>query len=129
MYIPQTMTLIYTLYALSISSFNTDFTYRHIIDGPIKVPTLLKFSSTGQPMQAWGSHLFFMPHGLTIDPEGNFWVTDVAMHQVFKFNSIDDKKASLVLGKTFIPGNSYATFCQPTSVAVESSGNIYVADG
>ena len=25
---------------------------------------------------------FFMPHGLTIDSEGNTWLTDVAMHQV-----------------------------------------------
>ena len=25
---------------------------------------------------------FFMPHGLTIDHEGNMWLTDVAMHQV-----------------------------------------------
>lgn len=25
---------------------------------------------------------FFMPHGLTIDHEGNTWLTDVALHQV-----------------------------------------------
>ena len=23
-----------------------------------------------------------MPHGLTIDSQGNYWITDVAMHQV-----------------------------------------------
>jgi hypothetical protein len=23
-----------------------------------------------------------MPHGLSVDAEGNIWVTDVAMHQV-----------------------------------------------
>ena len=64
------------------SSFNFDFTYRHKDDGPIKVPTLLKFSSVGAPERAWGESQFYMPHGLTIDPEGNFWVTDVALHQV-----------------------------------------------
>lgn len=25
-----------------------------------------------------------MPHGLTIDPHGNYWMTDVAMHQALK---------------------------------------------
>ena len=28
-----------------------------------------------------------MPHGLTIDHEGNTWLTDVAMHQVSTFTS------------------------------------------
>ena len=28
-----------------------------------------------------------MPHGLTIDHEGNTWLTDVAMHQVSAFTS------------------------------------------
>lgn len=70
-----------------------------------------------------------MPHGLTIDHEGSFWVTDVAMHQVFKFDSFDDSAPSLVLGKAFTPSSDYGCFCQPTSVAVEKSGVFYVADG
>ena len=69
-----------------------------------------------------------MPHGLTIDHEDNFWVTDVAMHQVFKFSS-PDSEPSLVLGTIFTPGSGYNTFCQPTSVAVDKKGFIYVADG
>lgn len=94
------------------------------------MPTLLKFSSTtGAPDVAWGTSLFYMPHGLTVDHEGSFWVTDVAMHQVFKFSAFGDSKPSLVLGKAFKPGSGYNSFCQPTSVAVETSGNFYVADG
>ena len=27
---------------------------------------------------------FAMPHGLTVDREGNLWATDVALHQVLK---------------------------------------------
>ena len=27
---------------------------------------------------------FYLPHGLTVDRHGNFWMTDVAMHQVIK---------------------------------------------
>lgn len=26
---------------------------------------------------------FYMPHGLTIDKQGNLWVTDVGLHQVY----------------------------------------------
>jgi hypothetical protein len=32
----------------------------------------------------WGSNLFYMPHGITVDAEDNTWVTVVALHQVFK---------------------------------------------
>ena len=78
---------------------------------------------------AWGGSLFYLPHGLTIDHMGSFWVTDVAMHQVFKFDSLGDQHPSLVLGRAFVPGSEYNTFCKPCSVAVERSGDFYVADG
>jgi streptogramin lyase len=29
-----------------------------------------------------------MPHGITVDPVGNVWVTDVARHQVCLFKEI-----------------------------------------
>ncbi len=111
------------------SSFAPNHTYLHRDEGPISVPTLLKFSSSGKPLQAWGGSLFYMPHGLTIDHEGSFWVTDTAMHQVFKFSSFGDAEPSLVLGKAFLPGVGYSSFCQPSSVAVERDGSFYVADG
>ena len=111
------------------SSFSNDHTYRHILNGPIKVATIIHFSSSGQPQHAWGSNFFYMPHGLTIDHEGSFWVTDTALHQVFKFLVGEDTKPNLVLGKAFEPGQDYKSFCQPTSVAVERSGDFYVTDG
>ena len=46
------------------------------------MPTILKFSTTGTPQHAWGESQFYIPHGLTIDSHGHFWVTDVALHQV-----------------------------------------------
>lgn len=41
--------------------------------------------------------MFYMPHGLTIDVHGNYWLTDVILHQVFKVRgnerpSTDNKK-------------------------------------
>jgi len=82
----------------------------------------------GKVKSGFGSGLFYMPHGLKIDHEGNTWVTDVGMHQVMKFNK-GDTKPSLVLGEKFVPGNDANHFCKPTSVAVASTGQIFVADG
>lgn len=32
---------------------------------------------------SWGADMFFMPHGLTVDrTNGDYWLTDVALHQV-----------------------------------------------
>lgn len=43
---------------------------------------------TGAIKSGWGSDMFYMPHGMTIDAHGNYWITDVAMHQAFKVSSI-----------------------------------------
>lgn len=73
---------------------------------------------------------FCMPHGLTIDHEGNVWVTDVALHQVMKFGAKSDMKIpEITLGTAFKPGSSRTKFCKPTSVAVLPDGQFFVADG
>jgi len=82
----------------------------------------------GKIKSSFGSGLFYMPHGLKIDQEGNTWVTDVGLHQVMKFGK-GEKKPSLVLGTQFVPGNDATHFCKPTSVAVASTGLVFVADG
>jgi peptidylamidoglycolate lyase len=98
----------------------------------------------GRVKSGFGSGLFYMPHGLKIDHEGNTWVTDVGMHQVFKFDKGDTKPSlgnyifnmcylfkqfCVVLGEAFVPGNDAGHFCKPTSVAIASTGQIFVADG
>jgi len=82
----------------------------------------------GKIKSSFGSGMFYMPHGLKIDDDGNIWVTDVGLHQVLKFDR-GQTKPSLVLGEKFIPGNGANNFCKPTSVAVASNGMIFVADG
>jgi len=82
----------------------------------------------GKVKSSFGSGLFYMPHGLTIDHEGNTWVTDVGRHQVLKFTR-GQTTPSLVLGEQFVPGNDAGHFCKPTAVAVASTGIIFVADG
>lgn len=65
------------------SSFNDSQHFQHIEQGPISVDTLLTLHpDSGEIIESWGGHMFYMPHGLTIDKFGYYYVTDVAMHQV-----------------------------------------------
>jgi len=96
---------------------------------PIQVDTILTLDANkGKIKSGFGKNLFFMPHGLDIDQEGNTWVTDVGLHQVMKFPA-GETKPSLVLGEKFVPGSDSGHFCKPTSTAVASTGQIFVADG
>lgn len=111
------------------NSFSLNEVYRHMHDGPIPNDTILVFDALdGTLKQSWGSNLFYLPHGLTVDFEGFVWLTDVALHQVFKFTP-DGKTIILTLGTKFVPGNDLKHFCKPTSVAVMANGDFFVADG
>ncbi|XP_013394833.1 peptidyl-glycine alpha-amidating monooxygenase isoform X2 [Lingula anatina] len=96
--------------------------------GPITQDTILSFNPNGKLIKQWGKNLFYLPHGLSIDDQDNIWVTDVAMHQVFKFNK-GEEKPSLTLGKEFEPGNDRYHFCKPTDVAILPTGEFFVSDG
>jgi peptidylamidoglycolate lyase len=68
-----------------------------------------------------------MPHGITV-AGSDVWLTDVGLHQVFKFSTRG--QLLLTLGSRLKPGNDRQHFCKPTSVAVqEGSGAVFVADG
>lgn len=96
--------------------------------GPIKENTLINVDiRTGSILKQWANSSFSMPHGLSSDREGNLWLTDVAMHQVFKYG---DDQLLLTLGEEFVPGNDEKHFCKPTDVVVTNDGSkIFVADG
>lgn len=95
-----------------------------------KIPasTVTKIDSeSGRILDAWGNDLFIMPHGLAIDGNDNVWVTDVGLHQVFKFDS--DGNLLMTLGEAGVSGLDATHFKLPTDVAVASDGSFYVADG
>lgn len=70
---------------LAFSSFDETGKYKRIDNGPIKNDTIVTLDAgTGSLVDHWGSNLFYMPHGLEVDSDGNTWVTDVALHQVMK---------------------------------------------
>jgi len=95
----------------------------------IKENTILVVDADkGRVKSSFGANIFYMPHGLHVDGAGNTWVTDVGLHQVMKFEA-GQTKPSLVLGTAFMSGDDKNHFCKPTSVAVASSGHIFVGDG
>ena len=83
--------------------------------------------NSGEIAASWGANIFIMPHGLAIDKEDNLWVTDVGLHQIFKFNSKGE--LLMALGEAKSPGNDQTHFNLPTDVAVTSDGSFYVSDG
>lgn len=69
------------------------------------------------------------PEGLAVDPlNGNLWIADTQNNRVLEFAAgslVTNASAELVLG----PGGTGAVpFSFPQSVAVDSHGNLYIAD-
>ena len=97
-------------------------------DSLISANTILMLDGqTGKILNSWGANLFVMPHGLTVDKDNNVWVTDVGLHQIFKFSH--EGKLLMRLGEAKIPGNDSLHFNRPTDVAVAADGSFYVSDG
>lgn len=88
---------------------------------------LILDQDTGEVIDQWGTETFVMPHGLTIDDEDNLWLTDVGLHQVFKYDS--DGNLLMALGERGVPGEDAARFNMPTDVAVAPDGTFYISDG
>jgi sugar lactone lactonase YvrE len=99
------------------------------------VDPIFKFDRrTGAVLANFGKGVMVTPHGISVDRQGNVWITDFAGnkagtkgHQVHKFSPKGEKLLSLgVAGKA---GNTDGQFNQPNAVAVGPDGSVYVADG
>lgn len=102
---------------------------------------ILEFDRSGKLLKSFGAGMFIYPHGLTVDKDGNVWVTDGVGggatsddvgkhgkgHQAFKFSP--DGKVLITLGKAGVPGDGPDTFNRPSAVAIAPNGDIFVADG
>src|SRR5579864_8560217 len=92
-------------------------------------PPILKFDASGKLLKAWGENMFIFPHGATVDPQGNLWVTDEQAkdgkgYQVFKFDP--NGKVLMTLGKAGVASEAPGEFDEPTDVAVAPNGDIFV---
>jgi DNA-binding beta-propeller fold protein YncE len=95
-------------------------------------PPILKFDKSGNLLQSWGEGMFVFPHGATVDPQGNLWVTDEQTQngkgsQVFKFSP--DGKLLMTLGKAGVASSEPGLFDEPTDVLVAPNGDIFITEG
>lgn len=66
-------------------TFNENAEYNREYKDSIHSDTVLTLDpKTGDIIRGWGNHTFYLPHGIHIDNFGNVWLTDIALHQVFK---------------------------------------------
>jgi DNA-binding beta-propeller fold protein YncE len=106
------------------------------VSPPSTLDPIILFDETGKVVRMFGGGLITRPHGLTVDREGNVWITDWGAgagrgsaprgHQVFKFSP--DGKLLMTLGKAG-GGRDTAFFYEPNQVAVAANGDIFVAEG
>jgi streptogramin lyase len=95
-------------------------------------PPILRFDPSGKVVKSFGEGMFVQPHGMTVDRDGNVWVTDAQIkdgkgNQVFKFSP--DGKLLMALGKAGVAGGGNDVFSGPCDVAIAQNGDIFVADG
>jgi sugar lactone lactonase YvrE len=95
-------------------------------------PPILKFNPSGKLLKAWGENMFVFPHGATLDPDGNLWVTDQRTEngkgaQVFKFSP--NGKLLMTLGKAGVASAEPGLFDEPTDVVVNQRGEIFISEG
>jgi peptidylamidoglycolate lyase len=94
----------------------------------LKEPAVLEIDpETGALIRSWGANTFLVPHGITVDPENNVFLTDVALQQVFKFTH--DGTLLFAVGEPRVGKWDATHFNQPTDVAIRPDGSFYVSDG
>jgi sugar lactone lactonase YvrE len=95
-------------------------------------PPVMRFDPSGKLVTSFGTGMIVQAHGMTIDRDGNVWVTDAQIkdgkgNQVLKFSR--DGKLLMALGKAGVAGSGTDVFSGPCDVAIAANGDIFVADG
>src|SRR5215475_1470649 len=88
---------------------------------------LMEFDASGKFLRSIADDLFVTAHMVRVDPDDNIWTVDTGSHVVLKLNPAG--KVLLALGRMRIPGDDVLHFNQPTDIAWDRDGNIYVTDG
>ncbi len=102
---------------------------RKITTGGV-VTTLAGSGSTGSTNATGTAASFNQPYGVAVDSSGNVYVADFLNSLIRAITSggvVSTLAGSGSIGSTNATGTA-ASFNRPTGVAVDSSGNIYVAD-
>ncbi len=98
------------------------------------------FTPDGTFIATWGGGQFHRPHGILLDSKDTVYCTDDIGHAVYQFTGAGELLRTL--GTPGVPSDTGATsidyrtirhsgppFHYPTNVAINKSGDIFVADG
>jgi DNA-binding beta-propeller fold protein YncE len=103
------------------------------------------FDRDGNLVSSWGAGLISFAHAIYLDKEDNVWLVDRNKHQVFKYTN--DGNLLMTIGEegfrsdTGVAQDDYssttwssvthsgAPFNMPAGIAVNDSGEIFIADG
>jgi DNA-binding beta-propeller fold protein YncE len=91
---------------------------------------VIVFNRDGDFLRSWGAGLFSQPHGITIGPDDELWLTDSGNHTIRKFTG--EGRLLLTIGDKDKPATLQGgkPFNRPTHVALcPLSGEIYISDG
>ena len=95
---------------------------------PLKDAAVLEIDGgSGRLLHSWGANTFLVPHGITIDRSNNVFLTDVGLHQVFKYSH--DGALIFAVGEPRVGKWDATHFNQPTDIAIRPDGTFYVSDG
>ncbi|MDP6455978.1 MAG: T9SS type A sorting domain-containing protein, partial [Candidatus Marinimicrobia bacterium] len=95
------------------------------------VTTLAGSGSIGSEDGTGTAASFYWPFGVAIDGSGNMYVADYYNHKIRKITSagvVTTLAGSGSVGSDDGTGTAAASFNKPSGVAVDGSGNVYVAD-
>jgi hypothetical protein len=90
-------------------------------------PPVQVYHADGRFLRAWGQDTVKSAHHIKVDPDGNIWTADIALHVVRKFTP--DGKLLLTLGTEGVAGRDQTHFDKPTDMAITKAGDIFVSDG
>lgn len=91
---------------------------------------VIVFDRDGKFLRSWGEGTFRRPHGITVGPDGNLWLTDDLHHTIRHFTP--EGKLLLTIGDPDTPSTLQGgkPFNRPTHVALcPKNGDVYISDG
>jgi len=102
-----------------------------------------KFDASGKYLMGFGAGMFFTPHGLHVDEDGNIWATDSGGpnertiaevpaaaqlgHRVVKFSP--EGEVLMVIGEGGQAGDPPERLTAPTGTATAPNGDVFIAEG
>jgi DNA-binding beta-propeller fold protein YncE len=92
-------------------------------------PRILVFDANGKFLRTMAQDAFDSPHSLHVLRDGNIWLADRRLQQIFKYDTAGKLLSSLGQKGVIGDENSTTTFHNVADMVVAPNGDVFVADG